>query len=129
MALQRASLAAVGGKQRACSTGATINAFAFIRRLMIAAAALFVASFSVSATFAQSGPFAGMAGNWSGSGAVTLDDGSTERIRCRATYGVGAGGNALNLTLICASDAYKFDLRSEVAATGGTLSGTWSEGS
>ena len=31
-----------------------------------------------------------MAGVWSGGGTVTLDDGSTERIRCRATYAVGA---------------------------------------
>ena len=33
--------------------------------------------------------FAGMAGTWSGGGTVTLDDGSSERIRCRATYKVG----------------------------------------
>ena len=36
-----------------------------------------------------------MAGVWSGGGTVTLDDGSTERIRCRATYAVGGGGNML----------------------------------
>ena len=36
--------------------------------------------------------FAGMAGNWAGGGTVTLDDGSNERIRCRATYQV-AGPN------------------------------------
>ena len=46
-----------------------------------------------------------MAGNWSGGGTVTLDDGSSERLRCRATYAVGAGGNGLNLNLICASDS------------------------
>jgi hypothetical protein len=70
-----------------------------------------------------------MAGNWSGGGTVTLDDGSTERIRCRATYAVGAGGNGLNLSLICASDSYKFDLRGNVVAERGALSGTWSESS
>ena len=70
-----------------------------------------------------------MAGNWSGGGTVTLDDGSTERIRCRATYAVGAGGNGLNQTLTCASDSYKFDLASNVIAEGGALSGTWSESS
>ena len=57
-----------------------------------------------------------MAGNWSGAGTVTLDDGSTERIRCRASYAVGAGGNGLNQTLICASDSYKFNLSSNVIA-------------
>ncbi len=99
--------------------------FAFIRRLTFAAAVSLVAS--GSASYAQSGPFAGMAGNWSGGGTVTLDDGSTERIRCRATYAVGAGGNGLNQSLLCASDSYKFELRSNVIAEGGSLSGTWSE--
>jgi hypothetical protein len=70
-----------------------------------------------------------MAGNWAGGGTVTLDDGSTERIRCRASYAVGAGGNGLNLNLLCASDSYKFDLRGNVIAERGALSGTWSESS
>jgi len=81
------------------------------------------------ASHAQSAPFAGMAGVWSGSGTVTLDDGSTERIRCRATYAVGAGGNGLNQSLTCASDSYRFNLSSNVMARGGALSGTWSESS
>src|SRR3954469_14128 len=81
------------------------------------------------ASHAQSGPFAGMAGVWSGSGTVTLEDGSTERIRCRATYAVGAGGNGLNQSLTCASDSYRFNLSSNVMARGGALSGTWSESS
>jgi hypothetical protein len=88
-----------------------------------------VASASGTASYAQSGPFTGMAGNWSGGGTVTLDDGSTERIRCRASYAVGAGGNGLNQDLLCASDSYKFNLRSNVMAEGGSLSGTWSESS
>jgi len=82
-----------------------------------------------SASQAQSGPFAGMAGVWSGGGTVTLDDGSTERIRCRATYAVGAGGNGLNQSLTCASDSYRFNLSSNVVARGGALSGSWSESS
>jgi hypothetical protein len=80
-----------------------------------------------SAAYAQSGPFAGMAGNWSGGGTITLDDGSSERIRCRASYAVGAGGNGLNQSLTCASDSYRFNLASNVIAQGGALSGTWSE--
>jgi hypothetical protein len=58
---------------------------------------------------------------------VTLDDGSTERIRCRATYVVGAGGSGLNQSLTCASDSYKFDLRTNVIAEGGAIRGSWSE--
>jgi hypothetical protein len=70
-----------------------------------------------------------MAGVWSGGGTVTLDDGSTERIRCRATYAVGNGGNGLNQSLTCASDSYRFNLATNVVASGGSLSGTWSESS
>jgi hypothetical protein len=82
-----------------------------------------------SASYAQSGPFAGLAGVWSGGGTVTLDDGSTERIRCRATYAVGNGGNGLNQSLTCASDSYRFNLSANVLARGGSLSGTWNESS
>jgi hypothetical protein len=90
---------------------------------------VFVASVSGPASYAQSGPFAGLAGVWAGGGTVTLDDGSTERIRCRATYAVGAGGSGLNQSLTCASDSYRFNLSSNVVAQGGALSGTWSESS
>ena len=123
----QACRAAADGKRRGNKPGETAKPFALIRRLTLAAAVSLVASLSGSASYAQSGPFAGMAGNWSGGGSVTLDDGSTERIRCRASYAVGAGGNGLNQSLLCASDSYKFELRSNVIAEGGTLSGTWSE--
>ena len=71
---------------------------------------------------------AGMAGRWAGGGTVTLDDGSTERIRCRAVYGVA--GPEMSLTLTCASEAYKFNFQGRVVAEGGGLvSGSWSESS
>jgi len=82
-----------------------------------------------TAARAQQAPFAGMAGVWSGNGTITLEDGSSERIRCRATYAVSREGEGLNQSLVCASDSYKFDLRSNVTANNGTLSGTWSEAS
>jgi len=97
--------------------------------MIVAAATLGAALAFTSPSYAQSGPFAGLAGVWSGGGIVTLDDGSTERIRCRATYAVGNGGNGLNQSLTCASDSYRFNLASNVVASGGSLSGTWSESS
>jgi hypothetical protein len=99
------------------------------RRLIFAVVTLFTALLSGSASYAQSGPFAGMAGNWSGGGTVTLDDGSTEQIRCRASYAVGAGGSGLNQSLTCASDSYRFNFATNVVAEGGALSGTWRESS
>jgi hypothetical protein len=97
------------------------------RRLLTAAAVLFAASLSSSASHAQSGPFAGMAGSWHGGGTVSLDDGSSERIRCRATYAVS--GPSMEMTLTCASDAYKFNLQGNVVSEGNAISGTWSESS
>jgi len=84
---------------------------------------------SVSAGHAQSAPFAGFDGSWSGNGTVTLSDGSSEKIRCRATYKVGSGGAALEQSLRCASDSYKFDLSSNVISSGSNVSGSWSEAS
>src|SRR5580700_4238818 len=123
MGHQRAYPAAAGGKRpgnnhqtRNHPTSLTPDTPVVLKRLIFALFALVAASVSSSASYAQSGPFTGMAGSWSGGGTVTLDDGSTERIRCRATYAVGAGGNGLNQTLVCASDSYKFDLKSNVIA-------------
>jgi hypothetical protein len=74
---------------------------------------------------ADPGPFTGMAGTWGGSGTVALEDGSIERIRCRASYGVS--GPKMSLVLTCASDAYKFSLQADVIAESGTISGSWTE--
>ena len=119
-------LAVDGGKHHG-NKHITSEISAIARRLVFAAVAFFVVAMSGSAGYAQTGPFAGMAGNWSGGGTITLDDGSSERIRCRATYAVSAGGNGLNQTLTCASDSYKFNLTSNITAQGSAVSGTWSE--
>lgn len=76
---------------------------------------------------AQSGPFQGLAGAWSGNGTVELNDNSKERIRCRATYAVRGDADAMNLTLRCASDSYNFEIKSDLVANGGAISGNWSE--
>jgi hypothetical protein len=82
---------------------------------------------STSAGQAQSRPFAGFDGAWSGNGTVSLSDGSTERLRCRAEYKIDNTGLALKQTLKCASDSYKFDLNSSVTSQGGRISGEWNE--
>jgi hypothetical protein len=82
---------------------------------------------SASASYAQSRPFAGFDCAWSGNGTVSLSDGSTERIRCRADYKVDGSGLGLKQNLRCASDSYKFDLSSDVTSQGDRISGNWSE--
>jgi hypothetical protein len=127
MELHRAYRAAVAGRHRDNKSDGAFSAPVTFRRLLIAAAVLLLSS-AGSRSYAQSGPFAGMAGNWAGGGTVSLDDGTTERIRCRASYAVA--GPRLSLRLLCASDAYRFDLQGDaVAEGGGTISGNWSESS
>jgi len=92
-----------------------------------AAAVAAALGLSASAGYAQSRPFAGFDGAWSGNGTVSLSDGSTERIRCRADYKVNGTGLGLKQTLRCASDSYKFDLSSDVTSQGDRISGNWNE--
>jgi hypothetical protein len=84
---------------------------------------------SMTASNAQTGPFIGFNGAWSGNGTVALSDGTTERIRCKADYIVDGSGLGLKQTLKCASDSYKFDLTSDVRSQGDRISGSWSEAS
>jgi len=94
-----------------------------------AAAVAAALGLSASAGYAQSRPFAGFDGAWSGNGTVSLSDGSTERIRCRADYKINGTGLGLKQTLRCASDSYKFDLSSDVTSQGDRISGNWNEAS
>ena len=100
--------------------GQTIKAAAFGAALVL----------SIPAGNAQSSnPFAGFNGTWSGAGTVSLSDGTTERIRCKADYKVDGGGQNLKQSLRCASDSYKIDLSSDVTSEGNRISGNWSEAS
>jgi len=68
---------------------------------------------SVSAGNTQaSGPFAGFDGSWSGTGTVTLSNGTNEHIRCKADYKVATSGMGLT---------------SDVTSQGDRISGNWSE--
>ena len=126
MGLQLVYPAAVGGKRRVSKTDRPSELFAYTRRLTFAAVAFFMTSLASPASYAQSGgPYAGMAGKWAGGGTVTLDDGSSERIRCRAVYDVA--GPKMDMSLTCASDAYRFNLTASVVDRGGAIVGEWSE--
>jgi len=76
---------------------------------------------------APAGPFAGMAGSWSGGGSITMANGGQEQLRCRANYQVGGGGSQMQLSLRCASDGYNFNLVGDVESDGRAVSGSWSE--
>lgn len=76
---------------------------------------------------AADGPFGNFSGNWTGSGTITVKNGSKERLRCKAHYQVSDAGNSLAQNLTCASDSYVFNVVSNVVAQGTAISGTWSE--
>ncbi|TKT74111.1 hypothetical protein YH63_021520 [Afipia massiliensis] len=99
--------------------------FRRFRSAALAAAVLMVPAFAQ----ADSAPFANFAGNWAGNGTITIAEGGTERIRCRGTYTVDGSGNNLHQVLRCASDSYRFELTSDIAARGGNITGSWSEAS
>jgi hypothetical protein len=82
---------------------------------------------AVAPAFAQTGPFAPLAGTWSGEGTITTSNGGGERIRCRAKYTVAEGGRAFQQALTCASDSYKVEISSNVETDGQKVTGTWSE--
>jgi len=71
--------------------------------------------------------FASLAGNWTGGGSIELTNDIKENIRCRANYTLSQG-NALALSIRCASDNYKFELSSNVTEQGGgAFAGKWRE--
>ncbi len=92
--------------------------------------AAFAAVFLIlaSPTYAEvAGPFAGMAGSWTGGGVVALSTGANERLRCRAAYKVGGGGRTLQLSIRCVSDSYNVHLTGSIGDPDGAISGTLNE--
>lgn len=78
---------------------------------------------------AETGPFAGLVGSWSGTGTLRPSNGDVERIRCQARYRPrGSTEHEVELELRCTSDSYNFDLTGQFAADeGNRISGRWTE--
>ena len=97
-----------------------------LTRIIVAAALSLTVSQAV-AQRASDGPFADLSGYWTGGGTITMSNGASERIRCKATYAVNDSGKALNQSLRCASDSYRLEISGNVTFSGGSISGTWGE--
>jgi hypothetical protein len=65
-------------------------------------------------------------GKWTGTGTLSRQNGTVERIRCQADY-VSNSARDLRQTLSCRSDSTNFDLVSNVMDDGGKLTGDWTE--
>ena len=97
-----------------------------LRAVVLLAGGAFT-SWAIGAAPALAGPFSSFEGNWTGAGVISVDNGTKERLHCRGHYDVGGDGNSMAQNLTCASDSYKFNVVSNVQASGGTISGSWSE--
>jgi len=100
-----------------------------VARLAVALAFIFLTAQARAQQIAETdvGPFGNLAGTWSGSGTISVNNGSTERIRCRVNYVVGGAGTNVKQELRCASDSYKFELTSNVNYNDGYITGRWTE--
>jgi hypothetical protein len=105
----------------------TLKPSASCLKTAVLASGLLLISAQAQAEPGSGGPFLGLSGHWSGAGTVTLTNGATERLRCKAAYTVNPTGKALQQILRCASDSYKVEISSNVISEGGSLSGSWAE--
>jgi hypothetical protein len=64
-------------------------------------------------------------GYWSGTGTVTWTNGSTEQLKCVATYRPGADQVRQNLR--CASQGYSISASVDLKFAGSAVTGTWEE--
>jgi hypothetical protein len=95
---------------------------------LAAAGGIVAGVFGADAALAKEpGPFASLSGSWSGGGQMRFENGSSERISCRAYYTPRDGGSALSLAIRCASKDNKIELRANLQSNGGRVSGDWEE--
>lgn len=76
---------------------------------------------------AADSPFAAFDGRWAGSGTMTRANGTKERLRCTVDYIFRDRESALQQTLRCDSDSYKFNVNSYIIEKDGSLSGNWTD--
>ena len=100
---------------------------AFLGAAFAAALGLYSSHACAQRSEAAVAPFEGLSGTWSGNGSILFGSGDKERIRCRVNYEVAENGNRFQQDLRCASDSYKFEMKSDVASANGYVTGRWSE--
>ena len=106
----------------------TITSFLSAPRLTaLSALALAVTLVAAESAAATSSPFRNFIGQWSGRGQLVGSDGHRESMRCRAEDSEVNGGAAVNQAIVCASESFKFDIRSRVEASGESVQGYWTE--
>lgn len=70
-------------------------------------------------------PLGELPGRWSGSGSIRMANGTTQSVKCVATYFVA--GATVTQNLRCASPSYKIDTKANLSVRGGQVTGNWEE--
>lgn len=76
---------------------------------------------------AEEPPFKALDGTWSGTGSVKLENGSTERLKCKGYYTAKAGGSGLGMAISCGNAGFKINMRANLVSSGNQITGTWEE--
>ena len=89
-------------------------------------AAAVAAVLAVTQAQAADATFAAFDGAWAGSGSVRLENGKTERLKCKGYYNAKTG-SALGMAISCGNASFKINMRANLRSSGGTVTGTWEE--
>ncbi|MEQ8825776.1 MAG: hypothetical protein RIC14_15530 [Filomicrobium sp.] len=76
---------------------------------------------------ASAGVVEKLKGRWSGWGAIRLTNGTTEQVKCVATYFLKNSRRRVDQNLRCASASYKIDAKAVYQINGRAVTGTWEE--
>lgn len=94
-------------------------------------AAVSAAAIAMAATVAQGhaadATFSALDGAWGGSGSVRLENGKTERLKCKGYYNPKAGGSGLGMAINCGNASFKINMRANLKSAGNNITGTWEE--
>ncbi len=93
----------------------------------VVAGALIAGSLSAAPVLASDATFAALEGAWGGSGNVRLENGKTERLKCKGYYTTKAGGSSLGMAINCGNPSFKINMRATLISAGGKITGTWEE--
>lgn len=78
-------------------------------------------------TSVAANPVSNLPGRWSGPGNIVMSNGTSEQMRCIATYFVEGNGASVRQNLRCASQGYKIDAVTNLNVAGSHVSGAWEE--
>ncbi len=112
---------------RADEISLTIQAGKLLRKGSAAGGIALAMLLTLASPLRAEGPFAGLTGTWRGAAEVRLQSGSSETLKCFAYYTPKSTGVELGLAIRCASASNKIELRAQLMADAGKVSGRWEE--